>query len=354
MHHILILVHKRKGDIMENNYFKLYLHTAPNGKRYYGITKRDANKRWGKNGNGYKKNEHFWNAIKLYGWSNIKHEVLFDNLTEHEAKELEQYMIQWYDTANPKYGYNQSLGGEGGNGICGEKHHMFGKHLSEKHKDNISKALKGKYIGENNPNYGKLKGELNPMYGEIGYDAKKVINIDTGEIFESIAQAAKSVNGKGKSLSQALHHGLRYKGIAFKFYDDYLKTGNTMRELKTGSNSPLCKKVIRLDTLEIFDSVRLAAESIGENKDSLSSSMSKGYSYKGIPFKYYDDYLKTGDTMRESNKILRKVINTETGEIFESIVQAAESINANPKSLGNALRRGTKYKGIKFEYYNDK
>lgn len=314
MHHILILVHKRKGDIMDNSY-KLYLHITPNNKRYYGITSQNPKKRW-RSGKGYK-TQFFYKAIEKYGWDNIQHEILFDDLTESEAKELEQYFIQWYDTANPKYGYNITLGGDSGG-------------------------------------HEGLKGEQNPMYGKIGYDAKKVINLDTLEVFESIAQAAKSINGEGRSLSQALHKGLRYKGIAFKFYDDYLKTGNTMRELKIGSNSPSCKKVIRLDTLEVFDSVRLAAESIGENKDSLSSSMSKGYSYKGIPFKYYDDYLKTGDKMRESKQILRKVINTETGELFESIVQAAESINANPKSLGNALRRGTKYKGIKFEYYNDK
>ena len=95
-----------------NNY-KLYVHICPNGKRYYGITKQEPKRRW-LSGAGYRNNQYFFRAINKYGWDNIEHIVLFDSLTEHEAKELEQYMIQWYNTANYKYGYNQSLGGDGG------------------------------------------------------------------------------------------------------------------------------------------------------------------------------------------------------------------------------------------------
>ena len=64
----------------------------------------------------------------------------------------------------------------------GEKHHMFGKHLSEEHKKNLSESGKGKHnhtgevrnkmsknhadvSGTKNPNYGKgLVGEDNPNW----------------------------------------------------------------------------------------------------------------------------------------------------------------------------------------------
>ena len=300
---------------MKNNY-KLYLHKCPNGKRYYGITKESIKRRW-RGGKGYK-TQLFYRPINKYGWDNIEHIVLYDDLAEEDAKILEQYFIQWYDTTNPIYGYNVSLGGDGGG-------------------------------------HEGLKGELNPMFGKTGAKnsaSKKVIRLDTLEIFESITQASESINGKHRSLCMALSRGLKYKGIAFKYYDDYLETGGTMRELKTGSNHPLCKKVIRLDTLEIFDSVKLAAESIGANKDSLSSTMSKGLKYKGIAFKYYDDYLETGDTMRELIDQRKKVINVDTGEVFDSIRLASESINGNSKSLAKALKRKTKYKGHNFKYYD--
>lgn len=48
---------------MEERIWKVYMHTSPSNKRYIGITKRKVNKRW-QNGNGYKHNTYFTNAIK--------------------------------------------------------------------------------------------------------------------------------------------------------------------------------------------------------------------------------------------------------------------------------------------------
>ena len=118
--------------------YYLYVHISPSNKRYYGITSEDkVQDRW-LNGKGYHRNEHFTNAINKYGWENFQHIVLFDNLTKEEACLLEQMYIALYDTANKKYGYNNSLGGE--HGLA-----------SEQTKKKISESLKG----ENNPNYGR-------------------------------------------------------------------------------------------------------------------------------------------------------------------------------------------------------
>ena len=76
---------------MSDRIWKLYLHTSPNGKKYYGITsKNNPSERWGNNGENYKRHPYFYNAIKKYGWDNFKHEIIFDDLTENEAKLLEQ------------------------------------------------------------------------------------------------------------------------------------------------------------------------------------------------------------------------------------------------------------------------
>ena len=75
------------NKINKDRYYVVYMHTSPNGKRYVGITSmRPIEKRW-KNGYGYKKNIHFWNAINLYGWNNFQHDFLFENLTKEEAKD---------------------------------------------------------------------------------------------------------------------------------------------------------------------------------------------------------------------------------------------------------------------------
>ena len=55
----------------ENNY-SVYVHTAPSGKMYVGITKQKPEYRWGRNGIKYK-TQVFYRAIEKYGWDNIDH-----------------------------------------------------------------------------------------------------------------------------------------------------------------------------------------------------------------------------------------------------------------------------------------
>ena len=64
--------------------YSVYKHTSPNGKVYIGITSRKPEQRWS-NGYGYVKNKHFTHAINKYGWENIKHEILFSNLTKEST-----------------------------------------------------------------------------------------------------------------------------------------------------------------------------------------------------------------------------------------------------------------------------
>ena len=66
--------------LSENNY-KVYIHiNTTNGKRYYGITCQEVEKRW-KNGKGYYKNKYFTKAINKYGWDNFEHIVKDKGLT---------------------------------------------------------------------------------------------------------------------------------------------------------------------------------------------------------------------------------------------------------------------------------
>lgn len=91
--------------------YSVYMHLTPNGKRYIGITSCSIKERWKNNGLGYK-GQVFYRAIQKYGWDNIQHIVLAENLSEDCAKSMEINLIAQYDTTNPKCGYNQSFGGD--------------------------------------------------------------------------------------------------------------------------------------------------------------------------------------------------------------------------------------------------
>lgn len=89
--------------------------------------------RWGNNGIGYKACPYFWRAIQKYGWDNIKHEVLYEDLTQEEACEMEIKLIAEYDATNPEKGYNDMLGGTTG---------KRGRPYTEEHLRNMSRASK--------------------------------------------------------------------------------------------------------------------------------------------------------------------------------------------------------------------
>ena len=71
----------------------------------------------------------FANAIIKYGWSNIKHEISFTNLTESQACEKEMELIKYYRDSGVSY--NITDGGEGN----------LGYRAATESKDKISKAL---------------------------------------------------------------------------------------------------------------------------------------------------------------------------------------------------------------------
>lgn len=170
-----------------------------NNKSYIGITCKDVNIRWRKNGQGYKGSPYFWRAIQKYGWDNFEHTILFTDLTREEACKREVLLIAIFNTQNAKFGYNISKGGD---------FSLAGISLTDEQKRKISQAKKGKpgpkhtqkskmklsqaKLGVLNPMYGKhivwsdetkkklsisKIGELNPMFGKYGKDNPKSIPI---------------------------------------------------------------------------------------------------------------------------------------------------------------------------------
>lgn len=91
----------------------VYLHfNKINKKKYFGITKQKASRRFRKNGEGYKHSPAFYAAIQKYGWENFEHIILKDNLTKDKAITFEKWLINYYNTTDSSKGYNISPGGE--------------------------------------------------------------------------------------------------------------------------------------------------------------------------------------------------------------------------------------------------
>ena len=70
-----------------------------------------------------------------------------------------------------------------------------------------------------------------------------------------------------------------------------MKESHKNRDIK-GKNNPNAKKVICLETLEIFDCITDAANWLGRSRDTLYKAMGKNKKCKNYTFILYEDYLK--------------------------------------------------------------
>lgn len=264
----------------EDNKWCVYKHTSPSGKVYIGITSQGIKKRWGNNGRCYRTQNVFYNAIKKYGWNNFKHEILFSNLSKEEACKKEIQLIKKYKSNcskyyNPTFGYNQTDGGEGGNGykcsdaqkkamserMIGSRNPFYGKHHTDEFKQAMSESRKGTMIGKDNPNYGNkwnknqkykasqerigtiiqdstikklsntMSGNGNPMYGKHHNNYSIIQNknnqpnltkvkcVELNMIFESITSCARYFDTSPGSISSACRHKHLSKGYHFEFVE---------------------------------------------------------------------------------------------------------------------------------------
>lgn len=151
--------------------YTLYIHIVPKeisgyewDKYYVGITKQNPQKRWGSNGCGYK-NVYFSNAIKKYGWKNIKHIVITNKLLKLEAESLEICTIAYLKSNFRTNGYNISKGGEVAGGS---------------RKGNI-----GQY---------DLDGNLITIYSDF-ITASRAINVDRSVIYGCVTGLYLTVKG---------------------------------------------------------------------------------------------------------------------------------------------------------------
>lgn len=184
--------------------YTVYKHTAPNGKVYIGITKRNPVSRWC-NGYGYRSQKVFFRAIEKYGWDNFRHEILFSGLSKEQAEAKEIDLISQYKACEREYGYNVEYGG-----MCGEKH-------SDETRHKISIANKGRSPWAKGQHFTQQhKERLRESNLHKQKNAKKVLQMtDMGEVlgeYESIRDAERKTGVHRRSIAFCLDGTNKHAG----------------------------------------------------------------------------------------------------------------------------------------------
>lgn len=170
-----------------------------NGKAYIGQTVRPLKERIAEHARH--NDTYFDKAIAKYGLENFRIEVIDSAKTIEELNQKEIFWICFFETMGAK-GYNLCEGGGNTKGF----------HHTEESKKAMSEKKKEMYIGTGNPFYGKrhsaasrekmsrlrknreLSQEWKEHISSGLQNKRKVRNIETGEVFASIAEAAEKYN----------------------------------------------------------------------------------------------------------------------------------------------------------------
>ncbi len=300
---------------IEEKKWVVYEHLFPNGKRYIGITSKRPKARWDK-GRGYKKrNSPMYRAILKYGWENIEHIILFENLSYSQAANKEKELISKYKTNinryGSDYGYNLTDGGEGTVG------HKTSKELRNKNRE----RLLGK-TGKDCPNSRPV------ICDGVEYESltefKKKNNYPKGNI-------TGWLNGKVGMPEYWYSKKLCYKDLGFDVVFPSRVSKNRY------------KKVMVKDIT--FNSLEECAQYLKTTASSISLYLNN----KKSPPKYIiDQNLRYED---ESFHVFKEKNSIHTGNkkkyecdgiVFESQKKLAEYLKVKPETLNNWLRGKTK------------
>lgn len=285
----------------------VYCHTNnANGKKYIGITSQKPESRW-KNGDGYRYNKHFYNAILKYGWDNFSHEILFSNLSASEASEKEIFLIKALRTAEAKYGYNQSFGGEYNKGGITEetrrKLSYASSHISEETREKHRKNL-----------------------------------IERNKSSEFQEKRRKAILAADERRAEEIRE-------IFSHYWSQPRTDEWKRRIALARG----KKVLCIESGEVFDSIKLAAISLGVHRSSINNVLNgRAVTAGGKHFLYVDG---KNEKVRQSKNRSKMVVCIETGEIFDNANDAAIKFQTCVANIRHCLSgRYAHAKGFTFAY----
>ena len=195
-------------------------------------------------------------------------------LEEDEAYDLEKELIHKYNSNNPVFGYNKSIGGRVNTGMIrsddcrrklvertsGKNHHFYGKHLTEDHKRKIREANIGHRVSEETR---RKIGEGNRGKGKSEETIQKWRESRKKYTHSEETRRKIGEGNRGKRLSEETKRKIGAANRGRHFSEDAKRL--------MSENSSLKRKVMCIETGVIYDSIREASKHVGTPASNIGS-----------------------------------------------------------------------------------
>ena len=374
----------------EERKWKVYMHVVPKelsgysyDKYYIGITQQRLTKRW-QHGAGYHKRSLFRKAIDKYGWDNIKHIVIAEDLSEKEAKEMEVELIAKYNSYNSKYGYNLTKGGDGTLGrmkteeekemhrrlsleICSRPDYVHpnkGKKMSEEFRRKASEAQKKRFSDPNyiDPRKGipmseenkeKLRKPRPQISGKNSPTAKIIYQYDLDmnliKEYPCAKDASKETGIKYRNIINAVGGNTKTAGGYIWKY----KNGKVNKlNYEPSNKKPVSQYTLDGELIKTYESASEAAKDLGLNsnnirkacKGKINSSGGFLWAYPGEEAVYKQNFRKD---------VAQYSLNGELVAVYQSGAEAYRKTGVNSSEISLCCNGKRKTSGgYIWKFYN--
>lgn len=296
------------------------------GMIYIGQTTRTPEERF--EDHKHCKTSYIGRAIRKYRVENFTVEVLEECETADLLNERERFWIAFFKCRWPN-GYNMTDGGEGNwerTPESIEKMSRKGMHHTEETRRLIAISSTGRHPSE----------ELKQKLSQAQPNRRAVVCVETNEIFETMAAAAKCKNVGHPTITRACKNpGRTAGGYHWRFVD----------EPTTETSAAATKKrpVVCVETNETFESIRAAAKHCNIDRQCVSRACKDSLKMAGGYHWRFKDEQPTEPqpsavTPAGMRTPKRPVVCVETNEVFESISAAARSKNLRITNISRACQ----------------
>jgi len=276
-----------------------------NGKQYIGQSIFTLEKRWSEHLRSYRngKTQYLYKAMRKHGAENFEIEQVMRCVSEKDLNEKEAFCVRIYGTFAPN-GYNCTTGGnqyrldEESKKKIGAK--KKGKKLSPEHAASLRElaqrsmndpVMKMKFLIANGSKWFYVYQAILVEKHNSQKPSKTAKGKLIGKWLNTI-DCAKDLNINPKGISKNLKNKNKtYKGYIFE-YEGELKNLESVSKFypKEKNGRPACKvpkKVIMVETGEIFESIKEVAKKLGTIYSNINHAIRKNRKVQGkYTFKY--------------------------------------------------------------------